>query len=114
MAKVIGIDFGTTSSRVAVMDGGTPTMIEIEGQQELPSCVAYSRTEGFLVGEAGRRQAILNAENTVAGLKHVLGRKYRDGAISRLKDVVPYELTQAENGDACLRIGRGQPHWARL
>src|SRR5438067_2632859 len=99
MAKVIGIDLGTTNSVVAVMEGGTPTVIpNQEGARLTPSVVAFAKDGERLVGQVAKRQAVTNPENTVFSIKRFMGRKFEEGSpeISR----VPYTVVRADNGDA--------------
>jgi len=109
MARIVGIDLGTTSSRVAVMLGRSPTIIEnAEGEGTTPSYVAFTKSGEILVGEAARRQAILNHENTVYAIKRLVGRRYDDPVIEPLKRLMPYKIVKAANGDAWVEIhGRG-------
>src|ERR1700693_3898513 len=100
MAKVIGIDLGTTNSVVAVMEAGEPTVLEnSEGSRLTPSVVAVTKRGESLVGEVGRRQAITNPENTIFSIKRLMGRKYDDPEVQRTMKSVPYKLTRASNGD---------------
>ena len=100
MPKMIGIDLGTTNSCVAVMDGKSPRIIEnAEGVRTTPSVVAYTGKE-VLVGLAAKRQAVTNPENTLFAIKRLIGRKFEDEAVSKDKDMVPYKIVKAENGDA--------------
>src|SRR5262245_30192726 len=101
MAKVLGIDLGTTNSVVAVMEAGEPTVLEnAEGNRLTPSVVAVNpRTGERLVGQVAKRQAITNPENTVFSVKRFMGRKYDDPEVQRALKVVPYKVTKAPNGD---------------
>ena len=103
MAKVIGIDLGTTNSVVAVMEGGNPTVIaNQEGSRLTPSVVAYTKEGETLVGQVAKRQAITNPENTVFSIKRFMGRRY-DEVLSEIK-LVPYKVVKADNGDARVEI----------
>src|SRR5204863_8340373 len=98
MAKVIGIDLGTTNSVVAVMEGGTPTVIpNQEGSRLTPSVVAFAKDGEVLVGQVAKRQAITNPENTVFSIKRFMGRRY-DEVQQEIK-LVPYKVVKAGNGD---------------
>jgi molecular chaperone DnaK len=110
MTKVIGIDLGTTSSRVAVMLGRVPTVIEnAEGEGTTPSYVAFTAAGEILVGEAARRQAVLNHENTIYAVKRLVGRRYDDPIIEPLKRLLPYKIVKAHNGDAWVEV-RGRTY----
>ena len=100
MAKIIGIDLGTTNSCVAVMEGTTPRVIEnAEGRRTTPSEVAYT-DEGIIVGDAAKRQAVTNPKDTLYAIKRLIGRRFDDAVVSRDKDMVPYQIIKADNGDA--------------
>lgn len=107
MAKIIGIDLGTTNSVVAVMEGGEATVIpSSEGGRLIPSVVATNpKTGERMVGQVARRQAIVNPENTVFSIKRFMGRKYSDTEVQRALDIVPYKVTEAPNGDVRVIIG---------
>ncbi|HEY7834278.1 MAG TPA: molecular chaperone DnaK, partial [Ktedonobacterales bacterium] len=109
MAKVIGIDLGTTNSCVAVMEGGEPTVIpNAEGSRTTPSVVAFTKSGERLVGEVAKRQAITNSENTVFSIKRFMGRKYDDPEVDRDRRLVPFKVVRAPNGDAWVEInGKG-------
>ena len=100
MAKMIGIDLGTTNSCVSVMDGTTPKVIEnSEGDRTTPSFVAY--TDGdILVGQSAKRQAVTNPKDTLYAVKRLIGRKFDEDAVKKDQDIVPYTIVKAENGDA--------------
>lgn len=103
MAKVLGIDLGTTNSCMAVMDGGEPLVLEnSEGKRTTPSVVAFSKTGERLVGEAAKRQAITNPRNTVYSVKRFMGRKF-DEIQEEIKRV-PYKVVRASNGDAAVEV----------
>ena len=100
MAKIIGIDLGTTNSVMAVMVGGEPTVIPTaEGERLCPSVVAVNKNHERLVGRVARNQAITNAENTVFSIKRFMGRKFDDPAVQRTLSRVPYKVAKAPNGD---------------
>jgi molecular chaperone DnaK len=103
MAKVIGIDLGTTNSVVAVVEGGDPAVIaNQEGSRLTPSVVAYTKEGETLVGQVAKRQAITNPENTVFSIKRFMGRRY-DEVLQEIK-LVPYKVVKAQNGDARVEI----------
>ncbi|MDA7766508.1 molecular chaperone DnaK [Alphaproteobacteria bacterium] len=104
MAKVIGIDLGTTNSCVAVMDGSEPRVIEnAEGARTTPSMVAFANGER-LVGQAAKRQGVTNAENTLFAIKRLIGRRFKDKSTKAFADLVPFELVGAKNGDAWVKV----------
>ncbi|HSM88879.1 MAG TPA: Hsp70 family protein, partial [Desulfobacterales bacterium] len=110
MPKVIGIDLGTTNSCVAIMEGGDPKVItNPEGGRTTPSVVAITENGERLVGQIAKRQAITNPENTVFGVKRLIGRKYASKIVQYDKKVLPYKIDEAPNGDARLTI-RGKPY----
>jgi len=102
MARVIGIDLGTTNSCVAIMDGDQAKVIEnSEGDRTTPSIVAYSKDEDrSIVGQSAKRQAVSNPENTLYAIKRLIGRKYDDSVVKKDIDKVPFEIKKAKNGDA--------------
>ncbi|CAN7518624.1 molecular chaperone DnaK [Rhizobium sp. LjRoot254] len=101
MAKVIGIDLGTTNSCVAVMDGKDAKVIEnSEGARTTPSMVAFTEDAERLVGQPAKRQAVTNPENTVFAVKRLIGRRYEDPTVEKDKGLVPYKIIKAGNGDA--------------
>ncbi len=103
MGKIIGIDLGTTNSVVAVMEGGDPTVItNPEGGRTTPSVVAVTKNGERLVGQVAKRQAVTNPENTVYSIKRFMGRKI--GEVSEEITMVPYKVTQTENGDAAVEV----------
>lgn len=105
MAKVIGIDLGTTNSCVAVMDGGDPKVIEnSEGGRTTPSVVAANDAGERLVGQIAKRQAVTNPKNTIFAVKRLIGRKFDSREVTRAKEVLPYELVAADNGDASVTL----------
>ncbi|MFN3591779.1 MAG: Hsp70 family protein, partial [Thermaurantiacus sp.] len=106
MAKVIGIDLGTTNSCVAVMEGSTPKVIEnAEGARTTPSQVAFTKDGERLVGQPAKRQAVTNPENTVFAVKRLIGRRYDDPMTQKDKDLVPYKIVAGANGDAWVAAG---------
>jgi molecular chaperone DnaK len=101
MAKVIGIDLGTTNSCVAVMDGANPKVIEnAEGARTTPSMVAFSKDGERLVGQPAKRQAVTNPEGTLFAVKRLIGRRYDDKVVAKDKNLVPFKIVAADNGDA--------------
>ena len=101
MAKVIGIDLGTTNSCVAVMDGSTPKVIEnAEGARTTPSMVAFSKDGERLVGQPAKRQAVTNPEGTLFAFKRLIGRRFDDKVVAKDKNLVPFKIVKADNGDA--------------
>ena len=101
MAKVIGIDLGTTNSCVAVMEGKNPKVIEnAEGVRTTPSIVAFNDDGERLVGLPAKRQAVANPENTFFAIKRLIGRRYDDPMVEKDKKLVPYKIVRADNGDA--------------
>ncbi len=110
MSKVIGIDLGTTNSCVAIMEGKDPKVItNPEGSRTTPSMVAWASNGERLVGQAAKRQAVTNPENTIFAVKRLIGRKYSDQTIQKDKQVCPYKIMQASNGDAHVEI-QGKPY----
>jgi len=110
MSKVIGIDLGTTNSCVAIMEGKDPKVItNPEGARTTPSMVAWSGSGERLVGQAAKRQAVTNPENTVFAVKRLIGRKYASREVQQDKDIAPFKIIQAANGDAHVEI-RGKAY----
>lgn len=110
MAKVIGIDLGTTNSCVAIMEGGDPTVIaNAEGGRTTPSVVAFNEAGERLVGQIARRQAITNPDNTVFAVKRLIGRRFDDPSVQRSLSLLPYKVVRADNGDAWVEI-RGKAY----
>ena len=106
MAKVIGIDLGTTNSCVAVMEGSSPKVIEnAEGARTTPSMVAFSEDDERLVGLPAKRQAVTNPENTLFAVKRLIGRRFEDPMVEKDKGLVPYKIVKADNGDAWVEAG---------
>ena len=105
MAKVIGIDLGTTNSCVAIMDGAQPRVIEnSEGARTTPSIVGYTDDER-LVGQTAKRQAVTNPENTVFAVKRLIGRRFDDADLAKDKKNLPYAVVNGGNGDAWVEVG---------
>ena len=105
MAKVIGIDLGTTNSCVAVMEAGKPRVIEnSEGDRTTPSIVAFTKDDEVLVGQSAKRQAVTNPQNTLFAVKRLIGRKYDDDVVQRDIKMVPYKIVRADNGDAWVEV----------
>jgi len=106
MAKIIGIDLGTTNSAVAVMEAGEPTIIpSSEGGRLTPSVVAVSKNGERLVGTIAKRQAVTNPDNTIFSIKRLMGRKYSDPTVKGDIELLPYKITEAPNGDAKVVMG---------
>ena len=104
MAKVLGIDLGTTNSCMAVMEGGEPVVIpNAEGQRTTPSVVAFTKSGERLVGQAAKRQAVTNPKNTIFSIKRFMGRRYDE--VASECSLVPYEVVRAANGDAAVKVG---------
>jgi len=109
MAKVIGIDLGTTNSCMSVMEGGEPVVIpNAEGARTTPSVVAITKTGERLVGQVAKRQAVTNPDNTVFSIKRFMGRKLDDPEVQRDLKLVPYNVASAPNGDAKVKLGDKQ------
>src|SRR3990170_4932721 len=106
MAKVIGIDLGTTNSCVAVMEGGKPKVIEnAEGARTTPSVVAFTKDGERLVGQPAKRQAVTNPDNTVFAVKRLIGRRFDDPITKKDTELVPYKIVKGPNGDAWVNAG---------
>jgi len=105
MAKIIGIDLGTTNSCVAIMEGGKPKVIEnAEGSRTTPSVVAYTEDGEILVGAPARRQAVTNAKNTIYAVKRLIGRRFEDPEVQKAIKLTPYKIVRADNGDAWIEV----------
>ena len=105
MAKIIGIDLGTTNSCVAIMENGTPKVIEnSEGSRTTPSIVAYTDDDEVLVGAPAKRQAVTNPKNTIYAVKRLIGRRFQDAEVQKAIKLVPYGIVQAQNGDAWVEV----------
>ena len=106
MAKVIGIDLGTTNSCVAVMDGGKPKVIEnSEGARTTPSIVAFTKDGERLIGQPAKRQAVTNGDNTIFAVKRLIGRRFDDPVTKKDTELVPYTIVKGKNGDAWVKAG---------
>jgi molecular chaperone DnaK len=106
MAKVIGIDLGTTNSCVAVMEGGKPKVIEnAEGARTTPSIVAFAKDGERLIGQPAKRQAVTNPDSTVYAVKRLIGRRFDDPITKKDTELVPYSITRGPNGDAWVQAG---------
>lgn len=105
MAKIIGIDLGTTNSCVAVMDGGEPKVIEnAEGDRTTPSIIAYTNEGETLVGQPAKRQAVTNPSNTLFAIKRLIGRQFKDDVVQKDIKMVPYGIVENDNGDAWVEV----------
>lgn len=105
MAKIIGIDLGTTNSCVAILDGDKPRVIEnAEGGRTTPSVVAYTEDGEILVGQSAKRQAVTNPKNTLFAIKRLIGRRFEDDVVQKDITMVPYSIAKADNGDAWVEI----------
>jgi molecular chaperone DnaK len=105
MAKMIGIDLGTTNSCVAIMEGGAPKVIEnSEGERTTPSVVAYTDEPQPIVGRPAKRQAVTNPHNTLYGVKRLIGRRFEDPMVAKDIGMVPYKIVKADNGDAWVEV----------
>lgn len=112
MARAIGIDLGTTNSCVAVMDGNDPVVIpNSEGSRTTPSIVAFTESGDRLVGQVAKRQAVTNPENTITGVKRLIGRKREDEQVQRMQEACTYAIVAADNGDVRVRV-RGRDYAA--
>ena len=106
MGKIIGIDLGTTNSCVAVMEGGSPKVIEnSEGGRTTPSIVAFTEDGEVLVGQSAKRQAVTNPKNTLFAIKRLIGRRFQEEEVQKDIDLVPYTIVKADNGDAWVEGG---------
>jgi molecular chaperone DnaK len=109
MAKIIGIDLGTTNSCVAIMEGGKPKVIEnSEGDRTTPSIVAYTKDGEVLVGASAKRQAVTNPKNTFYAVKRLIGRKFSDAEVKKDLDLVSYGIVEHDNGDAWVQTSDGK------
>ena len=105
MAKVIGIDLGTTNSCVAIMEGGDPVVIaNSEGARTTPSVVAFTDSNERLVGQIAKRQSITNPNNTIFAIKRLMGRRYDDPEVQKAIKVLPYKVVKNEDGAAWVEI----------
>ncbi len=106
MAKILGIDLGTTNSAMAIIEGGEPKIIEnAEGTRTTPSVVAISKTGERLVGQIAKRQAVTNPKNTIYGIKRFMGHNFDEAAVQKDKDIVPYEVKKGSDGGAMVTMG---------
>src|SRR5512136_834861 len=107
MAKIVGIDLGTTNSVVAVMEGGEPVVIpSAEGSRLFPSVVAVNpKSNERMVGQVARRQAITNPDNTIFSVKRLMGRRFTDPEVVKARKVLPYKIIEHSNGDAWVTMG---------
>src|SRR5436305_14321353 len=104
MAKIIGIDLGTTNSCVAIMEGGQPKVIEnSEGARTTPSIIAYMEDGEILVGAPAKRQAVTNPKNTLYAVKRLIGRRFEQKEVQKDINLMPIQIVNADNGDA--RVG---------
>src|SRR5690606_31701021 len=105
MGKIVGIDLGTTNSVVAVMEGGEPTVISsAEGGRTTPSVVAFTKSGERIVGQAAKRQAVVNPENTIFSVKRLMGRRIDDAEVEQTRELVPYEIVAGSTNDARVRV----------
>jgi molecular chaperone DnaK len=105
MAKIIGIDLGTTNSCVAIMEGNTTKVIEnSEGARTTPSIIAYQEDGEVLVGASAKRQAVTNPQNTLYAVKRLIGRKFEEKEVQKDIDLMPYNISKADNGDAWVEV----------
>ena len=105
MARIIGIDLGTTNSCVAVLEGGKPRVIEnAEGARTTPSIVAFTPDNEVLVGQSAKRQAITNPKNTLYAVKRLIGRRFKDAVVQKDIHLVPFKIAEADNGDAWIEV----------
>ncbi len=105
MSKIIGIDLGTTNSCVAVMDGQEPRVIEnAEGARTTPSMIAFGKDDERLVGQPAKRQAVTNPENTLYGIKRLIGRPFKDKNVQEMAKHAPFNIVEGENGDAWVEV----------
>ncbi|HQG31957.1 MAG TPA: molecular chaperone DnaK, partial [Deltaproteobacteria bacterium] len=106
MGKILGIDLGTTFSCMSIMEGGEPKVISnAEGARTTPSVVAFTSSGERLVGQVARRQAITNSENTLFAIKRLIGRRFEDPEVQKDKQIVPFKIVRADNGDAAVQVG---------
>lgn len=105
MSKIIGIDLGTTNSCVAIMDGKDPRVVEnSEGARTTPSMIAFGKDSERLVGQPAKRQAVTNPENTLYGIKRLIGRRFNDPQVQKMREHAPFKIVEGENGDAWVEI----------
>ena len=105
MAKIIGIDLGTTNSCVAIMENGVPKVIEnSEGARTTPSIIAYQEDGEILVGASAKRQAVTNPRNTLYAVKRLIGRRFEEKEVQKDINMMPYTISKAPNGDAWVEV----------
>src|SRR3954451_9625934 len=105
MAKIIGIDLGTTNSCVAIMEGGKPKVIEnAEGSRTTPSVVAYAEDGEILVGAPAKRQGVTNAKNSRYAVKRLIGRRFEEKEVQKDIHLMPYRIVKADNNDAWVEV----------
>ncbi|MGI9211161.1 MAG: molecular chaperone DnaK [Methylococcaceae bacterium] len=105
MTRIIGIDLGTTNSCVAILEGGKPRVIEnSEGARTTPSIIAFTPDGEVLVGQSAKRQAVTNPRNTLHAVKRLIGRRFKDGVVQKDIHLVPYNIVEADNGDAWIEV----------
>src|SRR5258706_9729483 len=105
MAKIIGIDLGTTNSCVAVMENGQPKVIEnAEGARTTPSIIAYMDDGEILVGAPAKRQSVTNPKNTLFAVKRLIGRRFEEKEVQKDIGLMPYQIIKADNGDAWVQV----------
>ncbi len=105
MAKIIGIDLGTTNSCVSVLEGNVPKVIEnAEGARTTPSIIAYMEDGEILVGAPAKRQSVTNPRNTLYAVKRLIGRKFDEKEVQKDIDLMPYTIAKADNGDAWVEV----------
>ncbi|MBM3203083.1 molecular chaperone DnaK [Candidatus Woesearchaeota archaeon] len=105
MTRIIGIDLGTTNSCVAILEGGKPRVIEnSEGARTTPSIIAFTPDSEVLVGQSAKRQAVTNPKNTLYAVKRLIGRRFKDGVVQKDIHLVPYNIVEADNGDAWIEV----------
>src|SRR5580692_2416925 len=105
MAKVIGIDLGTTNSCVAVMEGSKPKVIEnAEGARTTPSMVAFTKDGERLVGQPAKRQAVTNPDKTLFAIKRLMGRPLKGAEVKKMREKAPFKIIEGDNGDAWVDI----------
>ncbi len=108
-SRIIGIDLGTTNSCVAIMEGGKARVIEnAEGDRTTPSIIAYLEGEEILAGQPAKRQAVTNPNNTIYAAKRLIGRRYEEEVVARDREIVPYKIVRADNGDAWIELADGR------
>lgn len=106
MAKILGIDLGTTNSAMAIIEGGEPRVLEnAEGARTTPSVVAIAKNGERLVGTLAKRQAVTNPKNTIYGIKRFMGHRFEDTAVQKDKDIVPYEVKKGTDGGVLIHLG---------